>query len=157
MASSSIPSYSDSVLGHLKAIYESLPSAAADADPQESFAHFLHTVQGEPQPSPTKTATTSNHNDNSAAENNGAPDPTPGTLAAFLKYMSTETAAAQGEDEEDLSFPMTNYFISSSHNTYLTGNQLYSDSSAEVYKDVCMPMVYQSCLFSFFFQLFPRK
>ncbi len=42
-------------------------------------------------------------------------------------------------EQKDLSRSIANYFISSSHNTYLMGNQLSSDASADVYRNVSAP------------------
>ncbi|KAK4179789.1 PLC-like phosphodiesterase [Triangularia setosa] len=57
----------------------------------------------------------------------------------FLKYMtSSVTSAVAPPETQDLSWPLSAYFISSSHNTYLTGNQLSSDSSADAYKNVLL-------------------
>ncbi|KAJ1328221.1 phosphatidylinositol phospholipase C delta [Microdochium nivale] len=57
----------------------------------------------------------------------------------FIRYMSSSAANVHGElPEVDLSWPISSYFISSSHNTYLTGNQLNSDSDADAYKAVLL-------------------
>jgi hypothetical protein len=54
----------------------------------------------------------------------------------FIRYFCNSDAADVQNQVIDLSLPISNYFISSSHNTYLTGNQLSSDSSADAYKNV---------------------
>ncbi|KAL8772323.1 MAG: hypothetical protein Q9209_002535 [Squamulea sp. 1 TL-2023] len=60
-------------------------------------------------------------------------------LSDLVDYMfSSEGNAMMPLEEIDLSFPISNYFINSSHNTYLTGNQLYSDSSGDAYKSVLL-------------------
>lgn len=58
-------------------------------------------------------------------------------LAEYL--VSPEGDAMMPLADTDLSYPISNYFINSSHNTYLTGNQLYSESSTEAYTNVCKP------------------
>ncbi|KAI5465510.1 PLC-like phosphodiesterase [Mariannaea sp. PMI_226] len=60
-------------------------------------------------------------------------------LNGFISWMkSGHAAAATPILNPDYSWPLSSYFISSSHNTYLTGNQLSSDSSTKPYTDVLL-------------------
>lgn len=60
----------------------------------------------------------------------------------FLRYMTSDASnlvtPLSDKSDGDLSYPLSSYFISSSHNTYLTGNQLSSDASTDAYKNVLL-------------------
>ncbi|KAJ5965936.1 hypothetical protein N7481_012650 [Penicillium waksmanii] len=61
------------------------------------------------------------------------------SIDAFRSYMKNEVSRAQAPAEVmDCSAPLCDYFVSSSHNTYLTGNQLYSDAAASAYTSVLL-------------------
>ncbi|TKA83558.1 hypothetical protein B0A55_00506 [Friedmanniomyces simplex] len=54
----------------------------------------------------------------------------------FMKHLADTGSSEAVPIELDTSHRISHYFISSSHNTYLSGNQLWSKSSVEAYKDV---------------------
>ncbi|KAL4948228.1 PLC-like phosphodiesterase [Aspergillus filifer] len=112
-ATKPIFAFSPSFQTHLDQIYKSLTASAP--------CNFIKDVQRDA-------------NDAGGAE----PDPL-SSLAAFHNYMASPSAAAlRPATKPDDSAPITDYFISSSHNTYLTGNQLYSDAAAAAYSDALL-------------------
>lgn len=67
------------------------------------------------------------------------------SLTDFQAYMASPASAAlRPAHKQDTSAPISDYFISSSHNTYLTGNQLYSDAAASAYTNVCLLLLVHS-------------
>ncbi|TWU75786.1 hypothetical protein ED733_003656 [Metarhizium rileyi] len=117
------PTLTSTVVSYLKAVFQ----CHADADEKWSHGQASRFIQHVQKTSGNTTA---------AAELLGRSDV---DLNAFLKYMTSEDAAiTEPWNQCDLSWPLSSYFISSSHNTYLTGNQLYSDSTTGAYTNVLL-------------------
>ncbi|XP_066456797.1 1-phosphatidylinositol 4,5-bisphosphate phosphodiesterase epsilon-1 isoform X3 [Eleutherodactylus coqui] len=65
------------------------------------------------------------------------------SFEGFARYLMDKDNFASRNDEsqinvDDLHFPLSHYFIESSHNTYLTGHQLKGESSVELYSQVLL-------------------
>lgn len=111
-----------SVLPHLQHIFDR--HAGPDKKwRKEQIIAFLHHVQADRVSDPSGDIATKEELD----------------FNGFLHYMTSAAANVLSAPlEEDMSWPLSSYFISSSHNTYLTGNQLYSNSSTDAYKNVLL-------------------
>ncbi len=56
---------------------------------------------------------------------------------SWLKYMASDLSNGMSAPvNNDLNYPMSSYYISSSHNTYLSGHQLYGEASELAYTNV---------------------
>ncbi|XP_062858323.1 1-phosphatidylinositol 4,5-bisphosphate phosphodiesterase beta-1 isoform X2 [Trichomycterus rosablanca] len=64
------------------------------------------------------------------------------SVEGFARYLFGEENSIippeKLDQSEDMTFPMSHYFINSSHNTYLTAGQLAGNSSVEMYKQVLL-------------------
>ncbi|XP_013764183.1 1-phosphatidylinositol 4,5-bisphosphate phosphodiesterase beta-1 [Pundamilia nyererei] len=60
----------------------------------------------------------------------------------FTRYLNAEENSIippeKLDQSEDMTLPLSHYFINSSHNTYLTAGQLAGNSSVEMYKQVLL-------------------
>uniref|UniRef100_A0A8C4IGB2 1-phosphatidylinositol 4,5-bisphosphate phosphodiesterase n=1 Tax=Dicentrarchus labrax TaxID=13489 RepID=A0A8C4IGB2_DICLA len=64
------------------------------------------------------------------------------SMEGFTRYLNGEENSIippeKLDQSEDMTLPLSHYFINSSHNTYLTAGQLAGNSSVEMYKQVLL-------------------
>ncbi|KAI1371099.1 PLC-like phosphodiesterase [Hypoxylon crocopeplum] len=112
-----------STLQYLEKIYAAHASPADKQWHKDSIVEFLHHSQADKVTDPSGHIAGLDELD----------------FAGFLHYMTSSAANALAPPlDQDLSWPLASYYISSSHNTYLTGNQLNSDSNADAYRNVLL-------------------
>lgn len=63
------------------------------------------------------------------------------SFEGFARYLMDKNNFAYTPElneinEEDMDYPLSHYYVASSHNTYLTGHQLKGESSVELYSQV---------------------
>lgn len=63
------------------------------------------------------------------------------SFEGFARYLMDKSNFAfnceqEIPNEDDMTRPLSTYYIASSHNTYLTGHQLKGESSVELYSQV---------------------
>ncbi|KAI1392384.1 PLC-like phosphodiesterase [Hypoxylon trugodes] len=107
-----------SIQRHLRRVYDVLRKR----DPilsRTTFANFLETEQGEVSPDLTEEGYNFQQ-----------------FLEVWLLHFGLQAQLPAPTSDKDLSKPLSNYFISSSHNTYLSGSQWTGRSTADAYKRV---------------------
>lgn len=129
----------------LRAIYGELTKHSSSTLTRDQFLSFLQDVQGiDTSIDPAKWTAEFNHWVRSCCSSNskqGSHLAQPNasldlmTFEAFSSFMASPSCSVYTNQVPDVRFdrPLNEYFISSSHNTYLRGRQFAGESSTEAY------------------------
>ena len=102
--------------------------------PAESFQHFLNNYQGESLDIEDVKSLIDLHEPHPELKKRSVLG-----FEGFARYLLDQSNSAlksDSFDESDMDYPISYYYIASSHNTYLTGHQLKGQSSVELYRQV---------------------
>lgn len=123
------------IISELRSIFSALTKR--DTLPVSAFRAFLESTQGVASADWTSRVFHPSHSTSTqkllAA---GSPSITFGEFTAYFAAPTNLALALPDPHTKDWSRPLGEYFISSSHNTYLTGHQLYGTSTTSGYKSV---------------------
>ncbi len=126
----------------LKAVYSVLTEHSGSALTIDQFLSFLQDVQGiDTGIDPGKWTAEFNHwvRTTTIKQSSQSAQSSPGldimTFEAFSSFMLSPASSVYTNQKSDVRFdrPLNEYFISSSHNTYLRGRQFAGESSTEAY------------------------
>lgn len=119
--SKEVGEYSPVIAKHIKSIYEAELKEHGFKSKEDIQKYWGHAQGGEVQiPEEYK-------------------DGQPLSFQEYGHMLQTANALAElGPETQDFDRTLSNYFISSSHNTYLTGHQLYGVASTDGYKNVLL-------------------
>jgi phosphatidylinositol phospholipase C, delta len=126
----------------LKAIFSSLTQGSGPVLSKDQFLSFLQNMQGiDANLDPAKWSAEFNHWVRSASSRQGTQSgqSSPGldsmNFEAFSSFMVSDSCSIYPRQKPNAHFnrPLSEYFISTSHNTYLRGRQVAGDSSTEAY------------------------
>lgn len=118
------------------AIYSKLAAAPEKGIVLHEFLHFVRTVQGEDVDGNTakwQSVFEEFADQNREAASSGDPAMSAAALTGFLTSKKYNAPIVETPEHFTLDRPMNEYFISSSHNTYLLGRQVVGQSSVEGY------------------------
>ncbi|SCV73483.1 BQ2448_7409 [Microbotryum intermedium] len=111
--------------GEIEDIFAGVAGAGHESLSLESWTSFILEVQHQPLTREAILASYAKYAD---------PETKRITIDGFASYlMSSDNAILKDESHQDMTRPLSEYFITSSHNTYLVGNQIKGQSTVEGY------------------------